>query len=73
MAADTLKSKAEPDFVVIDSGKTSLRDLYTKEDWMAVWMGFFLLIVGLLIYLPNPPEKAAAIPNYTTVMKEEAA
>ena len=73
MAADTVKSQAEPDFVVIDSGKTSLRDLYTKEDWMAVWMGFFLLIVGLLIYLPNPPEKAAEIPKYNTVMKEEAA
>jgi hypothetical protein len=58
---------------VIDSGKTSLRDLYTKEDWMAVWMGFVLLIVGLLIYLPNPPEKAAEIPKYNTVMKEEAA
>jgi uncharacterized membrane protein YadS len=73
MAADNVKSKAEPDYVVIDSGKTSLRDLYTKEDWMAIWMGFFLLIVGLLIYLPNPPEKAAEIPKYNTIMKEEAA
>ena len=49
------KSQAEPDYVVIDSGKTSLQDLYKKEDWMAIWMGFFLLIVGLLIYLPRPP------------------
>jgi uncharacterized integral membrane protein (TIGR00698 family) len=73
MATDTVKSQAEPDYVVIDSGKTSLRDLYTKEDWMAIWMGFFLLIAGLLIYLPNPPEKAAEIPKYNTVMKEEAA
>ncbi len=40
---------------------------------MAIWMGFFLLIVGLLIYLPNPPEKAAEIPKYNTIMKEEAA
>jgi len=73
MATDTVKSQAEPDYVVIDSGKTSLRDLYTKEDWMAIWMGFFLLIAGLLIYLPNPPEKAAEIPKYNTIMKEEAA
>ena len=73
MATGTVKSQAEPDYVVIDSGKTSLRDLYTKEDWMAIWMGFFLLIAGLLIYLPNPPEKAAEIPKYNTVMKEEAA
>jgi len=73
MANDTVKSKAEPDYVVIDSGKTSLRDLYTKEDWMAIWMGFIILIVGLLVYLPNPPEKAAEIPKYNAIMKEEAA
>ena len=40
---------------------------------MAIWMGFFLLIVGLLIYLPRPPEKAAEIPKHNTIMKEEAA
>ncbi len=65
--------KDSTDYVVIDSGKTTLRDLYTKEDWMAVWMGFLLLIVGLLIFLPNPPEKAADIPKYNAIMKEEAA
>ena len=68
-----ISPKDHTDFVVIDSGKTTLRDLYTKEDWMAVWMGFLLLIVGLLIFLPNPPEKAADIPNYNATMKEEAA
>ncbi|MBU0463443.1 MAG: putative sulfate exporter family transporter, partial [Proteobacteria bacterium] len=57
MNADAIKSQKEPDYVVIETGKTSLRDLYTKEDWMAVWMGFFLLIVGMIIFLPNPPAK----------------
>ena len=57
MAETKTPSHAEPDYVVIDSGKTSLKDLYKKEDWMAIWMGFLLLIVGLLIYLPRPPEK----------------
>jgi uncharacterized membrane protein YadS len=73
MAETTTKSKTEPDYVVVESGKTSLRDLYTKEDWMAIWMGFLLLIAGLLIYLPRAPEKAAEIPKYNTIMKEEAA
>jgi uncharacterized membrane protein YadS len=73
MTKDTVKSQAEPDYVVVDSGKTSLRDLYTKEDWMAIWIGFFLLLIGLLIYLPNPPEKAAEIPKYNAIMKDEAA
>lgn len=72
MEKDKVKSQ-EPDYVVIDSGKTSLRDLYTKEDWMAVWMGFIILLVGLLVYLPNPPQKAAEIPKYNATMKEEAA
>ncbi|MEJ5357054.1 MAG: putative sulfate exporter family transporter [Desulfobacterales bacterium] len=71
--AEAKASPGEPEVVVIESGKTTLRDLYKKEDWMAVWMGFFLLIVGLLIYLPRPPEKAAEIPKYNEIMKAEAA
>jgi len=73
MAETKTPSQAAPDYVVIESGKTTLTDLYKKEDWMAVWMGFLLLIIGLLIYLPRPPEKAAEIPKYNTTMKEEAA
>ncbi len=73
MANGTATVKPDSDYVVLDSGKTTLRDLYTKEDWMVVWMGFFLLIVGLAIFLPNPPEKAAEIPKYNAIMKEEAA
>jgi uncharacterized membrane protein YadS len=73
MAEEKTQSQAEPEYVVIESGKTTLRDLYKKEDWMAVWMGFLLLIIGLLIYLPRPPEKAAEIPKYNATMKEEAA
>jgi uncharacterized membrane protein YadS len=69
-----IQSQAEPDYVVIDSGKTSLQDLYKKEDWMAIWMGFLLLIVGLLIYLPRPPEKMDEnLAKYNAVLKEEAA
>lgn len=63
----------EPDYVVVESGKTTIKELYTKEDWMAIWMGFLLLVVGLLIYLPRPPEKAAEIPKYNDIMKQEAA
>jgi uncharacterized membrane protein YadS len=73
MNADTVKSQKEPDYVVIESGKTSFRDLYTKEDWMAIWMGFLLLITGLLIFLPNPPAKMNEdLAKYNAVLKEEA-
>ena len=73
MADPNPKTKAEPDYVTVESGKTRLHDLYKKEDWMAIWMGFLLLIIGLLIYMPRPPEKAADIPKLNTIMKEEAA
>jgi uncharacterized integral membrane protein (TIGR00698 family) len=63
----------EPDYVVLDSGKTHLKDLYTKEDWMAIWMGALLLIAGLLIFLPRPPEKMAEnLVLYKETMKKEA-
>lgn len=73
MAEPVDKQTREPDYVVIESGKTTLKDLYTKEDWMAIWMGFILLLVGLFIYLPQPPKQAADIPKYNAIMKEEAA
>jgi len=72
MAENKTKPEAGSDIVVLESGKTTLRDLYTKEDWMAIWMGFVLLIVGLIIYLPNPPEKMKDVPKLNATMGEEA-
>ncbi|MGE5311133.1 MAG: YeiH family protein [Nitrospirota bacterium] len=72
--AENVKSKPEPDYVVIDSGKTTLKDLYTKEDWMAIWMGFILLVAALVIYLPRPPQNMTEnLAKYNATMKEEAA
>jgi hypothetical protein len=33
--AENVTSAKEPDHVVIESGKTTLKDLYAKEYWMA--------------------------------------
>ncbi len=72
--AEKKASASEPDYVVLDSGKTTLKDLYTKEDWMAIWMGFLILIIGLLIFLPRPPEKMAEnIAKHNEILKAEAA
>lgn len=61
-------------YVVLDSGKTTFKDLYTKEDWMAIWMGALILIVGLLIFMPRPPANMEAdFSKYNGIMKEEAA
>jgi uncharacterized membrane protein YadS len=38
--------------VVTDKGKGSISDLWKKEDYWAIWLGFAILIVGALIYFP---------------------
>ncbi len=42
--------------VVIDRGASSISDLWKKEDYWAIWLGFALLILGLIIFLPQKPE-----------------
>jgi len=74
MADNASAQSAGQDYVVLESGKTTFKDVYTKEDWMVIWLGFIILIVGLFIYLLNPPDKMQENFNkYNTAMKEEAA
>ena len=51
MAENTRKDQD----VVIDRGKSSISDLWKKEDYWAIWLGFVLLLMGLIIYFNNPP------------------
>ncbi len=41
--------------VVVDKAKWEWSELYKKEDWLAIWLGFIILVVGLIIFLPRPP------------------
>lgn len=43
--------------VVVDEGKSSWSDLWKTEDYWAIWLGFALLIIGAIIYLPRTPRK----------------
>jgi uncharacterized integral membrane protein (TIGR00698 family) len=51
MAEQTQK---QPEYVV-DQAKWEWSELYKKEDWWAIWLGFIILLVGLIIFLPRPP------------------
>lgn len=51
----TFAAAAPPPDVVIDKLSWQWSDLYKKEDWLAIWLGFILLLVGLIIFLPRPP------------------
>ena len=39
--------------VVVDVGKWEWSELFLKEDWWAIWLGFFILLAGALIYFPQ--------------------
>lgn len=46
-------AEAHGEDVVKDVGKWDWSELWKKEDWWAVWLGFALLILGMLIYFPQ--------------------
>ncbi len=43
--------------------KTDWSSLWKKEDWWAVWIGFFILLLGIARWLPSVP----AISKWTSV------
>ncbi|MBU2646339.1 YeiH family protein [bacterium] len=62
--------------IVRDVAKWEWSELWKKEDWWAVWLGFLLLVIGLIIYVPRGPagmdEKIAAA-NATLKVESERA
>jgi len=42
--------------VVVDVGKWEWSELWKKEDWWAVWLGFFILLMGVVIYFPHSDQ-----------------
>ena len=42
--------------VVQDIGRWEWNELWTKEDWWAVWLGFFILFLGVIFYFPSSGE-----------------
>ncbi|UCG78039.1 MAG: putative sulfate exporter family transporter [Nitrospirota bacterium] len=64
-------SQESPD-VVMDSGKGQLSDLWKKEDYWAIWLGFLILIVGMVIFFPRAPEGAKeTIAKQNEIIKAE--
>jgi uncharacterized membrane protein YadS len=53
--------KKEDREVVRDVGKWEWSELIKKEDWWAIWLGFIILIAGMVIYFPHSGEMKAKI------------
>lgn len=58
--------------VVVDHGQSKLSDLWTKEDYLAIWLGFLVVVVSLIAYLGMGP-KAEFAPKIDEAMKIQAA
>ncbi len=59
--------------VVVDKGYASWSDLVKLEDYWAIWLGFTILIIGLIIYLPNEPKNLReTIAESNAIMQLEA-
>ena len=39
--------------VVRDVAKWEWSELWSKEDWWAVWLGFAILLLGMILYFPT--------------------
>jgi uncharacterized membrane protein YadS len=60
--------------IVVDKGGSSWSDLWTKEDYWAIWLGFILLAIGTIIFLPSRPEGMdKTIAESNRIMDAEAA
>lgn len=65
---------ADQSNVVVDHGQSSWSDLWKKEDYWAIWLGFILLIAGILIFINGAPASyKETIDKSNEIMKVEAA
>ncbi|WP_027182862.1 YeiH family protein [Desulfovibrio inopinatus] len=60
--------------VVVDNASGSLSDLWKKEDYWAIWLGFVILIVGSIIFFNNKPaDMDEVFTKSNAIMETEAA
>jgi uncharacterized membrane protein YadS len=61
--------------IVIDHGKSSWSDLWSKEDYLAIWLGFLIIATCLIAYFGFGPraEFTAKIDAAEQIQKAEAA
>jgi uncharacterized membrane protein YadS len=66
---------AQDSNVVIDHGKSQWSDLWKKEDYLAIWLGFIIIAMSILAYTTFGPkaEFAAKIEAANEIQAAEAA
>ena len=54
MAEENRSAERNKDVV---RGGSRWRELYQTEDYWAIWLGLAMVAVGLIVFLPHPPER----------------
>ncbi len=55
-----------------NTSRNGWRDFWKIEDYWAIWLGCFLIGVGIFIYLLNPPKELnEKLQKYNLILKEE--
>ncbi|MDE7371107.1 MAG: putative sulfate exporter family transporter, partial [Desulfovibrio sp.] len=65
-------SQANSD-IVIDRGKSQFSDLWKKEDYWAIWIGLFLIIVAVCLVFGGRSDLESKYDQYAATLKAEAA
>ena len=69
----TENENSENQQVVTDRAKSSISDLWKKEDYWAIWLGFALLLLSMLLFFPAGPEgMSKKIDSANSVLKAES-
>ena len=72
LMADNNKRNAADDIVTEEKPVSEWKLMFKTEDWWAVWLGLILLVVGVLIFFPNPPaDLGAKIAENQAIMQVE--
>lgn len=59
--------------VVIDRGKSQWSDLWRKEDYWAIWVGFFCMAVAIFLVFSNKGTLETKYNEYAAIIKTEEA
>ncbi len=59
--------------IVIDNGESSWSDLWKKEDYWAVWLGFALLIFAIYVFIYNAPQNYEETITLSNIVIEQEA
>ncbi len=57
--------------IVVDKAESKFSDLWTKEDYLAIWAGIAILIMALSLVFAGKTEMAAKISNFNTIIAQE--